>query len=949
MISSASQYAGGNNPSFSATFNLGNEFDNEAGSRRDNPGDSNSIQRRTFGYEEEEDDDEIPPAPPSHSLDEEDYADYFEKGEKSGNGSDNNHDEENSDDEDDSIFNLHLGYRGNNANNVNVHGSNGNRIGSNLTFDSYDDFGEETLNAILDADLRLSAIPPLSTNFSSTAETGSRANDNIFSRDSFGGLGLRSIPDRRPNSNFQNVRSNEFKNFQVQDIDSVAKDNDMSNKNLGVRTFSNDKGDEMDDMSSDGVDSLLRGPLMAAQSSARARYKETGTSRIFGKQREINEEEKGLYKSDDKVDSNSASGRNMISPQDPTTQETIMGNSNQGGMEQTPSAARNQLLPSPRMGTIPPTPGTFLAAAAGSPSKSKSALSQSSQSGINQASSATPSEVRNKFFASPQDPSTIPLPPSSSRPPSHEYGLVSDTPSNARQRFMGYSPQESSTSMCSRNSIPPRPSHSSHDERHGGGNSGMAADLSNKENIVDKWMDCLSDVHSNAKSNHYASNEKKCTYASCETGNGRLRDQHSGEKVPVMNGANNEIEDSRSPMVVGNKNSGSLEDIIALGEAQMRHASNNINSTASAEFDGSRRNNANLPPKKSFLRKGARKEPSSLHKISRDATKANSSAQSSNDHVPSQPNSNETSQERKARLAELERLQQDCLRDLEKRQQRKEEARKERRSKKIKEIESKGVSTVRSSEQNGQNQPTPSQMRPRSASREKKHRSSGNSNSRARSTSASRVQQSAISVAESKNNNYTLSQSRRGVNIDEEKHPTPSQMRPPSASKEIPPKVINADIHNVSGITECSEHPTPSQIRQPSTPFEHEVSHHFNEEKEDLVVEKNTEEQKNIPSGDNCLKGTNKENEHHRSLSAPRPTNNKAKQQTKYGKSRNAKTLNGGDEKEGFEEWKRKEEEQWSLIKNMRKRQEAALREAEGELQRVRYCCSLFCKRCSFR
>ena len=41
------------------------------------------------------------------------------------------------------------------------------------------------------------------------------------------------------------------------------------------------------------------------------------------------------------------------------------------------------------------------------------------------------------------------------------------------------------------------------------------------------------------------------------------------------------------------------------------------------------------------------------------------------------------------------------------------------------------------------------------------------------------------------------------------------------------------------------------------------------------------------------------------------------------------------DDKRAFEEWKKKEEEQWALIKNMRKRQEAALREAEGERERV--------------
>jgi hypothetical protein len=48
-------------------------------------------------------------------------------------------------------------------------------------------------------------------------------------------------------------------------------------------------------------------------------------------------------------------------------------------------------------------------------------------------------------------------------------------------------------------------------------------------------------------------------------------------------------------------------------------------------------------------------------------------------------------------------------------------------------------------------------------------------------------------------------------------------------------------------------------------------------------------------------------------------------------KSKNEKT---SDEK-AFEDWKKKEGEEWALIKNMRKRQEAALREAEGERERV--------------
>ncbi|KAL7470358.1 hypothetical protein ACHAXS_010631 [Conticribra weissflogii] len=916
MISSSSLDAGGSRPGFSAAFNLGDEFDNEAGSKRDNLGDSNLNYKRNFD-EEMDDDDDVPPAPPSHSLDEEDYADYFGNGEKIDNENVINHNEENSNDDDDSIFNLHLGHRSQYANKPNANDDNGNRIGSNLTFDSYDDFGEETLNAIMDADLRLSAIPPFSTNFSSTAETGGRTNYDTFSSENSSGRGLRSIPDRSSKNIFPSIQSNRFQNFQEREIDSIAKNLGMSARSSGAREFSLNEADEMDDMSSDGVDSILRGPLMAAQSSARARYKETGTSRMFDNQGESSDM-KALHRSEEKLVSYSAGGKFTVSPQDPSTKGTLGGHFNPSGMAQTPSAARNQLLPSPRMGTTPPNPGAVPSAASGSSPKSKSALSHSSKSVSNQVASTTPSEVRNKFFTSPQDPSPIPLPPPSSRPSSRQSPAFYETPSNVREIFMSYPSQESATSIGSRNPTPSTLPPPSHHANHSAGKSGTVTDSANKENIVEKWMDCLSDVHGNVKSTHYAPNEKKNTCASGSSGNGRLRDQHNGEKNPVLDGANDDIDYSRSPMVIGNTNSGSLEDIIALGEAQMLHAFNKINDTAAINHsDKSHNDNTNLPPKKSFLRKGTRKEPSSLHKLPRDAAKPDSSAQLSNNNAPGKSNPNETSQERKARLAQLEQLQLDCLKDLEKRQQRKEEARKERRSYKVKEIGSKVVSTRTSSEQDGQNQQTPSQMRPRPMV-------------------ASKVKQSA---AKSKNNHPLPSQSRRSAPIDKEEHPTPSQMRPLSTSKEIPPKVIDADVHNVSGITECSEHPTPSQFRQPSTTSQHEISYHFDEEKSELAEEGAEEEigdKKNGPSDDYCVTETKKANKLRRSLSAPRPKNDNANQQTKFGRNRDVKNSNDGDDKEAFEEWKRKEEEQWSLIKNMRKRQEAALREAEGELQRAK-------------
>jgi len=62
-------------------------------------------------------------------------------------------------------------------------------------------------------------------------------------------------------------------------------------------------------------------------------------------------------------------------------------------------------------------------------------------------------------------------------------------------------------------------------------------------------------------------------------------------------------------------------------------------------------------------------------------------------------------------------------------------------------------------------------------------------------------------------------------------------------------------------------------------------------------------------------------------------SNNSIKQQQRRRSNNDAH-----NEKKAMEEWKKKEEEQWALIKNMRRRQETALREAEGKRERVRIC-----------
>lgn len=71
-----------------------------------------------------------------------------------------------------------------------------------------------------------------------------------------------------------------------------------------------------------------------------------------------------------------------------------------------------------------------------------------------------------------------------------------------------------------------------------------------------------------------------------------------------------------------------------------------------------------------------------------------------------------------------------------------------------------------------------------------------------------------------------------------------------------------------------------------------------------------------------------------RSASRPKTTPLKPAARSPSPKQSVIKNTKSNDDM-AFEDWKQREGEEWALIKNMRKRQEAALRETEGEQERV--------------
>jgi hypothetical protein len=449
--------------------------------------------------------------------------------------------------------------------------------------------------------------------------------------------------------------------------------------------------------------------------------------------------------------------------------------------------------------------------------------------------------------------------------------------------------------------------------------------------------------------------------------------------------------------------SSSLDGRIALGEDQMMRSGTMNNTTmvvaavmnsnrVSNEMQQQQQQQSKHMAKKPFLRKGTRKEPSALQTFTATATAPFTSigsvgltpstfrrqqqqspaaaidAATVNDNADSV---NETLSERLARLARLEKMQEDLIKDLERRQARKEEARRERRR----------LMTTNSS--NNRKVTTPTAV---STSSPATTKSAITPNRHVVSTPSTRQNASCMSVI----NVQTPSQMRQS-----ECDMTSSQVRAADPPKQQNPVIVeeistieSREINDIDVIT-------PSQARRNmfssvSTMKKATVDEIVNKYISDggIIVKEDDEnntakmcvEGKEVILPASSVNGGGKENETNQRNRAVTTTLTTAKMGTKpkltmekkagsksapRSRSTTTRVLSGtrssstirmrndakksplmsninDDERKAFEEWKKKEEEQWALIKNMKKRQEVALREAEGERERVSCLCVLF-------
>ena len=452
--------------------------------------------------------------------------------------------------------------------------------------------------------------------------------------------------------------------------------------------------------------------------------------------------------------------------------------------------------------------------------------------------------------------------------------------------------------------------------------------------------------------------------------------------------------------------------------------------------------------KKPFLKRGTRKEPSALHKMMTNATtttttpstqqRTNDTANDvvqqdaadddgfNNNYAAATTPSNTTTaaaqqqkqqqpameslSDRKSRLERLEKMQEDLMKDLQRREARKEEARKDRRLMKQQQQmqmgahQSKKNVVQRGGSGSGSKTPsntaardmTPSQARSRSVPRQQQQR--GGRNVSNDNTSAIRRVVNGAGVVEMTPSqirdglktkmkkkmprDLTPSQARRdssssssGVGMDEQ---TPSQARVRSVVKQnktLPKShdvmVANDNIGEDVMLSQAlGSSPTVDFVNDydfqaeerydvdglEDVYVEGEGLMQFNDE--DVDVGELVEEHTPKPPTKKQQPRSNSTTRRPRTSSRPRASS--AAKQSRNGttpsasrrsppprqgtnrtsKAKSSKNKNNADnndnDKLAFEEWKRKEEEQWALIKNMRRRQETALREAEGERERAK-------------
>lgn len=687
---------------------------------------------------------------------------------------------------------------------------------NNETFDTLDDFGEDTLHCLMDSDLRLGTVPPLS----SLRENHRRlADDDEFEVDGDEKWAGRDQEEEAANEN---------------KFEKAEPDDEL-----------NDSTEEDDYDNNTASESLLRGPLMAAKSFASMNHHHTAAvvaatagGHLFDKKRTI--------------DSTTAKLGKTMTPS--TARSTFLS-----AKKDTPCREQRGLV----SGT---TPSNLIIDTTVKKKPPLSAKSSNSNPVMNRTAATTPSMIRQQFVNSPQDSiSTMGSSASNNVMVLHTTHRVrneeGDTPGRVRGGFV--SP-----------TVAPRENNS---ERM------FTFDNHDLETSIDDVERIASTPTSRRVDN------SKSIARGVDNGGDRSNSKNAPTPQSVL--SNHTAKSS-----LGRK--------IALGEEQMMKQQQQQAAPPTGSI------------KKSFLKKGTRKEPSALHTLDNrqqlhSSTLPTTNAAHSKNTTAESSNQEETPTARKERMARLEKMQQDLLSDYQKREQRKEEAQRERRRLRMVEMGKRGVVTKCGSfggvEDAKKAKENPS---PLPGGRAKSDKMTFNTN--------------AIGNGEKKNvaalsptADRAVKQARRNVR---EMSVTPSRVR-------------------------AAQTPTASIGWEDETKFQsknNDEAERFKEDDEaDVAVQSDAdeaepEEPKSKPIENKQVKHT-AATRRTRSVSRPKtaqskPTTNSLspKRNSSAGKKANNSTY-----EQKTEDWTKKETEEWALIKNMRRRQEAALREAEGERERV--------------
>jgi hypothetical protein len=491
----------------------------------------------------------------------------------------------------------------------------------------------------------------------------------------------------------------------------------------------------------------------------------------------------------------------------------------------------------------------------------------------------------------------------------------------------------------------------------------------------------------------------------------------------------------------------SLEGRIALGEEQMRRMNQPGAAAAPVATAGAMGDRVSDGPKKRpFLRRGTRKEPSALHATiaaSRNSRNTNSGNNNSN---PSTSNpdwitpstarrrqrsndndvdstssssssnpadgppptttgtsnagaagSNESLPERLARLARLEKMQEDLIKDLERRQARKEEAQRERRRSAaagngrnaavaVVPVNTPAAASARraiaaiaatAEKRDVVVVVAPSHARSRSSVAAPSGEGGGGHvrSTTATSGGAQGAGEQTPSQARRNNSERTPSQVRAeqwqqlqqqqktASQVRAEQQPQISAVEETSVTGNIdPPTTQQQDGEDIITPSQARKiMGSPASTKMKPSPFDAIVDKYISEsygegvagfriegrevkfqvdEKENVGKKGNQAvTKKGLKSGSAIEQAGSKPTVPPRTTPAARTSGARLNSTAKMRYDDKASLSVNEDKRKAFEEWKKKEEE---LIKNMRRRQEVALREVEGERERVSVCCVPF-------